>query len=257
MRGAHGFSLIELVLVMVVLGVLATGTVSYIVGSMESYVDTARRDQLVAEGRMAVERIARELRTAHPSSIRFSPANAACLEFLPILGSGSYNVQGTAGTNALPVANKSADKFDTYALTVVPVAGQWVIVGARDPYTAGNPASRATVTSTSTTGGVTTIILDGQYTFETSPARRVYVAGGPVAFCIAGNELRRYSSYTIGANPNTGTGTLLAQELGAGSNMTVNGAALGRNSLVQAALILSRDDESVTLRHEIQVRNVP
>lgn len=45
MRTQRGFTLIELVVIIVVLGVLMAGTVSYITNSVTAYSAVTRRDQ--------------------------------------------------------------------------------------------------------------------------------------------------------------------------------------------------------------------
>ncbi len=68
-----GFSLLELILVIVLLGVLASGAGLLITRPIEAYNDQLRRQQLVDQGEMALRQIARDLRRALPNSVRVTP----------------------------------------------------------------------------------------------------------------------------------------------------------------------------------------
>ncbi|MEC9260142.1 MAG: prepilin-type N-terminal cleavage/methylation domain-containing protein, partial [Pseudomonadota bacterium] len=69
-RHNRGFTLIELVTVIVILGVASAGIASFVRGSMQTYIDVSTREQLLSESRFAIERLKRELRNAVPNSVR-------------------------------------------------------------------------------------------------------------------------------------------------------------------------------------------
>lgn len=54
-----GFTLVELIMVIVVLGILATGSVRFIALSAEGLVDTGARQALASSATIAVEKIGR------------------------------------------------------------------------------------------------------------------------------------------------------------------------------------------------------
>ena len=74
----RGFSLIELIVVIVILGALATGAGLLILKPIEAYDAQQRRTQLVDQGEMALRQIARDVQAALPNSLR--TANGAGLE---------------------------------------------------------------------------------------------------------------------------------------------------------------------------------
>lgn len=84
-----GFSLIELIVVVVLLGVLASGAGMLIANPLESYQAQVRRQQLVDQGEMALRQIARDVRRALPNSIRINPAGSA-LEMVNTVDGARY-----------------------------------------------------------------------------------------------------------------------------------------------------------------------
>ena len=69
-KKSSGFSLIELIVVIVILGVLAASITSFIRFGTQIYTETTARDQLVSSARFAIERLNREVRNALPNSLR-------------------------------------------------------------------------------------------------------------------------------------------------------------------------------------------
>ena len=87
----RGFTLIELVMVIVVLGILAAGSVKFIAFSAQGLVDTTERQALASSATIAVEKVMREVRRALPNSVRrFPDGGAECIEMVPILYSSEY-----------------------------------------------------------------------------------------------------------------------------------------------------------------------
>jgi len=288
---AAGFTLMELVVVIVLLGILAGGTMAFLTRSTQSYVNTAQRTELASAGRLAIERIARELRNALPNSIR---TNASCIEFMPVVAAGDYQGRsltystGTASA-PLPVAGTGgpASSFDALALDFTPQAGKSYYLavyplgpgaGSGDPYSGADPGALFPYAGKSTAGlpaNVVRVSMDSAHRFARSaPMRRLFVVGQPVSFCVSGTDLERYADYGIlAAQPSAasaalaGKGELLAQHVQLSDNGTAvtpfqyAPGTLYRTALVRLDLRLKRNvqggDEWARLSHEVQIRNVP
>jgi MSHA biogenesis protein MshO len=88
-----GFSLIELIVVIVLLGVLASGAGMLITTPIEAYNDLLRRQQLVDQAEMSLRHISSDIRKALPGSIRIQPNVATggwALEMANIVDGARY-----------------------------------------------------------------------------------------------------------------------------------------------------------------------
>lgn len=257
MKQQRGFNLIELIVVIAVLGIIMAGTASYITQSMTAYTDTVRREELANVGRATIERIARELRTALPNSIRLSNN---CLEFQPVVTGSAYL------TVPLDIASNSMN----VAAFTLPAGGgnRYVVVYPYNTgalYTISNPGPIVGFTSVS--GAPTaTVTFSAAHRFSlASPYQRFFIVGDPVSFCVVGTELRRYSGYGLNtvqtAPPGSGT-ALLAENIQTVDNsatvipFTYSPGTLKRNALVDLDLRYFIDGEWIRLSHEVQIRNV-
>lgn len=192
-----GFTLVELVMVIVLLGVVGVGMSSLISTSVQAYVDVARRDDLTQQGRYAVERMTRELRNALPGSVRISSSGGAnptqCLEFVPIVAASSYlDLPVSAAANSFEAVafGFSADAGTTYYAAVFTTA-EIDVYGA-----AANNALRIISTVSSAVGGKRTISFPNPGQFpQASPQRRFYIVASPVSFCAQDNLLTRHADY--------------------------------------------------------------
>jgi MSHA biogenesis protein MshO len=122
-----GFTLVEAIAVMVITGILAGIMVLFIRRPVQSYVDNAARADMGDVAELALRRMARELHTAVPNSIRLNGAGNL-LEFIPTKAGGLYlAVEDNAGGNPLSFTNQAALSFDIVG--PVPAAPYGIAVG--------------------------------------------------------------------------------------------------------------------------------
>jgi MSHA biogenesis protein MshO len=125
-----GFTLVEAITVMVITGILAGIMVLFIRRPVQSYVDNAARADMGDVAELALRRMARELHTALPNSIRLSAVGGvSLLEFIPTKAGGLYlAVEDNAGAgNPLSFSNQAALTFDIVG--PVPAAPYGIAVG--------------------------------------------------------------------------------------------------------------------------------
>ncbi len=256
-RRAAGFTLVEMIVVMAVMGILAVGIVFFITNSAEGYRATEARQELAGRGRFALERMVRMVRRALPGSVR---TNGSCLELVPTR-SGAYYLD-------LPVG-LAATSFQTIPPSANGLDGSRIAVASgADAYTLSNPGR---VSPTVNVGPVdvnqeATVTFAAAHEFVSeSAANRFFWVASPVSFCIDAGNLWRYENYGFNAvQPSVGTlpaalpdRALLAENV-VGS-FSVAPPTLQRNAVVDMALSMNADGGAVDLAVSatVQVRNVP
>jgi MSHA biogenesis protein MshO len=262
-RKQQGFTLIELVIVIILLGVLATVSLELLRQPIDASADAQRRARLADAADQAMARMSRDLRLSLPNSVRVLDGGRA-IEMLLAPAGGRYRARTTAADGGDVLDFASADtSFDLLApLAQVPAVGQWVVIynlsadGTQANAWAGD--NRASVGAGST---ASSIVLAPGFRFPfASPGQRVYLVDGAVQYrCTSDGRLLRHSGYAITASPVVGP---------AGSApLVVDGVSFcdfryapgttSRQGLASLSLALTRDNESVSLLKSLHLANVP
>lgn len=268
----RGFTLIELIIVIVILGIVSVGIGQYIRFGAEIYSQGTERDEVVAQARFMLARLAKELRQATPNSIRISCpsggcATVQCLEFAPFRTSTIY-------TDNLPSDISSGDTMTVVTPTSAAVQNDQIVVyplDANDVFDV-TQNKRRTIDATPVDLSAETQRWSVNLGFaETSPSQRVYVLANPVSFCIESGQMYRYSGYALNATQQFPTlthlldgqrgqmlGRYIQNNLALQPAFSYSSASLTRNALVNLRLNLGfNDNETITLSHEVHVPNVP
>jgi MSHA biogenesis protein MshO len=256
-----GFTLVEMVIVIVLLGILSVGITGFIKLGSQVYLDVSNRDEIIASARFAVERLNRELRHALPNSIRVT-SNGSCLEFTPVLYSVSYL--------DIPVAPEPASVNFTVVQQELNYSGNlthFAVVypsdfNAADVYDLSRNKRKAMSTFTPTIGASTWTLASSSLFAEDSPTERLFIVHNPVSYCVVSTALFRYDSYGFTTNQlssfSSGNSAKMADFIKAGNQyFSVASATQTRNSLVSIRLPFSRNGEEIEFANEVQVLNVP
>jgi MSHA biogenesis protein MshO len=264
MRRAAGFSLLEVVVVLVLVGVLATVSTQLLRQPIDASNDVQRRARLADAADQAMARISRDIRLALPNSVRVN-ATGTAIEFLMAPAGGRYRAAPTAAGSGDVLDFATADaSFDVLSpLAAAPQSGQWVVIynlGAEGPQAnAWRGDNRATVGAGSTPSN---IVLAPPFRFPfPSPTRRFYLVSGAVQYaCTADGRLMRFAGYPPAAAmlspPAGGTSGVLADAVGLCEFRYAPGAG-SRNALVTLRLAVERDGERVTLLKSVHLPNAP
>lgn len=95
----RGFTLVELVIVIVLTGILASVLARIIGGPVQGAIDAERRARIVDVAQTALARMTREMRLSLPNSVRVtSSGNVRAIEFLRILEGNRYRARLTGGS---------------------------------------------------------------------------------------------------------------------------------------------------------------
>jgi MSHA biogenesis protein MshO len=286
----RGFSLVELVVVIVITGVIASVVGLFITGPIQGFLDQARRAELVDSAQQAMTRMGRDLRGALPNSVRIGGGGNA-LEILVTLDGDRYRVE-TPGTAADRLDFTAPDgAFNTFAPLSPPpvlpaigtpyrVTGAIAIYplrqqGAR-PYEDAvmTPSGAIDITPVTVTNGVTNWTeyqasltsapgAPGAHRFPfDSPTRRVFLVEGPVTYYCNPPQLLRYAGYGVTAAQNVppaGAPTVVVANVQSCAFQYDAGTA-ERNAVVSLALALADPnvpDERIRLIRQIHVDNSP
>ena len=266
MKRVQGFTLIEMVTVMVLLGILAVGLTGFIRLVTQIYADTTDNEALVAEARFAVERLSRELRRALPNSIHVDPDNNSCINYTPIIASAIYR--------DIPVAPDPAqDSFEIVAFsdfTEQNFNGKYAVIYplsiADGVFGTGVGADNGKISPLATTNAIERIGQTNRFTVnlrnnirfsEESPTRRAFFVDDPVQICLTANQVT-FAGATLAANVNV-----------ANSSFNLEPANLQRNGIVQMLLTfntditidnngnISFDGIDIEFYQEVHIANVP
>ncbi len=271
-----GFTLIEIIIVIVILTILGVGSVQFISFSAQGYVDTVRRSELSSTATIVNEKITRMVRDALPNSVRIT-SDSRCMEFIPIVGASRYtqapfqSSPSGVSRNSVHMVPLNSELSSSGYLSIFPMLGQ------QDALYAGvnNPGfiSLETVSLSSTVSGASVYTFNNSGSFEfqkTSPNQRVYFVSSPVAFCQLGERLFYYKNYGFVpdiADLNFNLPSVIPNRVLVADKLLSDSlvfkylpSTLRRNAIVAYELELQNTtdlNETLVVNQEVQIRNVP
>ena len=278
-----GFTLIELVMVLVVLAIVSVGITRFISSSTQIFIDTSERERLLRDGSFAFERINREIMQAIPNSVRLAGnATVHCLQFVPMKWSTFYLDLPTSPSTNTEVDVLELQDIDGNVFTPN-VNNDFAFVyptSTADIYN-NSSAQRRLITACSDDGdgdcstnddsdSVVQLTVSASFG-QASPADRLYIGQSTVSYCVRENSIYRHESALAASQPTFSSGgILMAENLGnqlsanpnaAGTNslnpFRIVDASLRRNAYIQTQFIFVRDSENMTFTQEVHVPNVP
>lgn len=287
-RRPRGFTLVEMVIVIVITGIIGAMVAVFIRVPVQGYIDTTARAALADTADTAARRLTRDVRLALPNSVRVSD-DGLFLELLLTKTGGRYlsdsdpaglgNVLSfeTPPAPGVPASFTVVGAMPANALgarQAISVGDQIVVYNLGGVYSpnnayacsAANGCNRAPVTGVA--GNVVTL---GSYPFATAPAplpspsNRFQVVSTPVTYAcnLTDGTLTRYAGYTIQATQPVAAdlkdGALLARQVTACAfSYTV--LANVQRGLVNISLSLGAANSNtgvLRLVQQVQARNTP
>jgi MSHA biogenesis protein MshO len=266
-RAESGFTLIEMIVVIVIVGILAAMGGQFIAAPVTGYVDLARRTRLVDQAEMALRRMQRDIRSALPNSIRIIVNGTdQYLEMINTVDGGRYRRYQAPGEDEDDILNFNiADtSFDVLgSLNQEPTVGQRLVVyNISSTGLTGNayletPDNLAVIADST----LNQINLDPGFQFtNASPTQRFFIVDQSVTYACEGDVLNRYDGYGIAADdqptPPAGDPALVTSGVN-GCNFSYAPGASQRAGLVTLQISLAEQGETITLLHQVHVMNAP
>ncbi len=253
----QGFTLVELITVMVVLSIIAMMGANFVVSSTSAYNRTQTRAKLINTSRQALERITRQLRGALPNSVR-ATNGGNCVEFLPLAAGGYYLNPVPDTANGAP----GSANINTATYRVDFGSASYAVIGALNAADIYGGGSLTALSATLNEGAsATNLSLAATKVWQrNSVQQRFYLVDNPQAFCITGAELRFYSGYAMPTTTTgvpSGAGVLMAQNVSGATPFVVDNGTETRNTLLAVDLTFANGGESVGFSQEVHIRNVP
>ena len=276
-----GFTLIEIVMVIVIIGIISGMVAVFVVKPVQGYIDAVHRAELTDSADVALRRLTRDVRLALPNSLRVMTSGGNhYIEFIMTTNGGRYRdtTDGSTAGNFLSwtSANLTFDVLGPMPSSPALAVNDYIVVynlgtgyAPADAYAAADPCTNCNRAKVSG-------ILANVVTLSTNPfagqspplpspnARFQIVPGGTKAVTYvcptttAGN-LSRYANYGFNAAQALPSGTPSTLAANATCTVDYTPTATGRNGLLYIELKLtdSTSGESVTLFQQIHVDNAP
>lgn len=288
-KSQRGFSFVELIMVIIVVGALAAVLTVFVVPSVQGYMSQRDRSAMQSAAQAALQAMNRDVRAAVPNSLR-SP-NDQCFELVPTIGGGRYRMAAdtvndasdcSVASNCSAVLDTSVEitRFDVLGgLNGSAAVGDFVVVGNQN----GDEVYRSLATSNRS---ALTSVNDAMAKPAFGSQRLAFglrqfpsgYAGGRFQIVAAAEQSVFYVCSGAGIDANgDGTGTLyrlrrsftaayptscpaggdvLATQVFACS-FSYSSVALSERGLLSLRLELSRKGEKVGLQFDTMTSNIP
>jgi MSHA biogenesis protein MshO len=255
LRHQSGFTLVELVIVIVVMAILGGISVSFIRNSILAYVNSEAYYQLADRADFSLRRMSRDIRNALPNSVWVSAAGDY-VQFVPIKAGGRYQ------QDSLDFTASSGDTFTVLGEAVNVDSGDQLVI-----YNLGISGANAYEgdnirTLTSSGSNLNTLVYTGNAFPLPSPGSSFYVVNGASFYVCdtANRRLLMYSGYAITsghpASFSNMTPSIVAEDV-TSCSFTYTEGVMQHSGVVTAQLQLSRNGGVVSLINLINVVNSP
>lgn len=245
-----GFTLVELVIVIVVMAILGGISVSFIKNSVLAYVNSEAYYELADRADISLRRMSRDIRNALPNSVWVPGGSGSYVQFVPIKAGGRYQQEDfDAGSLTLDVLGPmvNVDAGDKLVIYNMGISGADVYEGNNIRPVVANASS---------------VTFTGALFPFASPGGRFYVVNTSVIYTcdLPNRRLVMYSNVDISAGrvPNfNGLAANVVAEDVTECSFTYTEGVMQHSSVVTAQLTLAKNGGVARLVNLINVVNSP
>jgi MSHA biogenesis protein MshO len=246
-----GFTLVELIMVMVLLGIVGAMGAQFISQAFQGFADTDARTEIYEEGKLGLVRMERELYHAVPNAINVSGANSDTITFGIIDESEMQNVFGQY-SEINPVGSNSITDLTSG------LPGNSLISIFNTSWGTFNTGSRI---YTVTTNNVNPMTLDSNIGVSSPYQRYFVVRNKAIQYQVTGSTLSRLTADVDSSGPGVfGNPQPVIKNISQSGALPYFDYAAGtatNNGRLTIHFTISGNNESVTFQKEISIRNVP
>lgn len=254
-----GFTLVELVTVIILLGVVGTFSSRFIADNVVLYQTSVNQNERLNDARFVLNRMSKEL----DSAIAFSVVvDGSCMSFVPFNAAGQY-INNVAGANPIQLIMDPVSRLAGSAATGT-FNGQRISVlttNAADFYanSFSSSDSIAQINDYQVSGAVATLTLDDPLALD-SAVSRYFIAQNKVQYCLSQISgvtrlSRAEAALTDSVYP---LSVLMVDNLSANSSMSLTAATQFSNAILDLNFgFLLRDGSDITFEHQVVMTNVP
>lgn len=192
---SQGFTLVELIIVIVIMGIIAITSSQFIVNTVKGFNNVSLRDKQANSLRISLAKIERQLLSGHPESVRVrSDEQSQCLEMLAIDSSHFY----------ISPASTAETKIQIIDLEK-PTVGMMVLTDQNHKPTGNRSSiyktalnSKVLSQTKQSPNKLSVIRLANTQSFTPSATAPVaHFISQAISYCIEGDKLYRYRDYPI------------------------------------------------------------
>jgi MSHA biogenesis protein MshO len=266
-----GFTLVEMVVVLVLIGILAGLGVQFIRPAVDAYAATIKRSGLAENADLLARRLERDLHAALPNSIRVS---GSALEFIPVAGGGLYRSSSKIVGGGDVLRFDAADtSFDVLGPVPGYATGQSLVItnlgsgSGADAYAGSNRSSISSTNGSDTifsTDASPHVVSFGSKQFLVpSPDSRFHIVDAPVSYVCdtTAKTIKRYQGYgwnAAQASPPVGGTQATVSSMITACALKYSAGITSRTGLVSASLTLTNAaNESMDILVQVNVPNEP
>ncbi|SQD79684.1 PulJ/GspJ family protein [Moritella yayanosii] len=257
-----GFTLVELVMVIILLGVIGTFSSRFISDNVILYQTSVNQNERLNDARFVLNRMSKELDSAIAFSVVVN-ADGSCMSFVPFTAAGQYlgSVSGQSDVSLI-MDKETRDLADPNSNDF---AGQYISILTTDVnefYSISAPSTLAEITLYEAVSGANPtqadVTLSSDLTRD-SAVSRYFIAENKVQYCLTQvSGVMRLSRREASLDSLFGTSVLMVDNLTTDSSMSLTGATQFSNAMLALSFgFLLRDGSNIKFEHQVVMTNVP